>query len=180
MPGRFLDNETKQKMRRQKQQQKMAVSTISQWMLGLIIASVILLNLFTHVLQVVRYNGQGMEPSLRSGQVLFLKKTQEVENGDIIAFYYNNQVLVRRVICTGGQQINIDQEGKVYINSEPLEEPYLTKQSLGQCNLSFPYMVRKDYVFVMGDNRVMAMDSRLEEIGSISRERIIGKIIFAI
>ena len=180
MSGRFLDGETKQKIRRSRIRRKVAVSTISQGTLGLIIAAVILLNLFTHVLQVVRYNGRGMEPNLHSGQMLMIRKTQEVESGDMIAFYYNNQILVRRVICTGGQQISIDQEGIVSVNSEPLEEAYLTEHSLGQCNISFPYMVRKDCVFVMGDNRVVAMDSRLEEIGPVSMERIIGKVIFAI
>ena len=180
MSGRFLDSETKQKIRRNRMRRKLAVSTITQWTVGLLIVAVILLNLFTHVLQVVRYNGRGMEPNLHSGQTLLLRKTQEVEAGDMIAFYYNNQILVRRVICTGGQQISIDQEGMVSVNSMPLEESYLEEHSLGQCNLSFPYVVRKDYVFVMGDNRAVAMDSRLEEIGPVSMERIIGKVIFAI
>lgn len=178
--GRFLDGEEKQKIRRSRMRRKLAASTVTQALTGLIIAAVILLNLFTHVLQVVRYNGRGMEPSLRSGQTLMLHRTQEVEAGDIIAFYYNNQILVRRVICTGGQQISISQEGQVSVNSQLLEEPYLKERSLGQCNLSFPYMIQKDHVFVMGDNRAMAMDSRLQEIGPVSIERIIGKVLFAI
>lgn len=180
MSGRFLDGETKRKIRQKRMQRKIAVSAISQWFIGLIIAAVILLNLFTHVFQVVRYNGKGMEPNLHSGQILMLHRTQEVEAGDVIAFYYNNQILVRRVICTGGQQISIDPEGRVSVNSEPLEEPYLETLSLGQCNISFPKMVQKDYVFVMGDNRAVSMDSRLEEIGPVSVERIIGRVIFDI
>lgn len=180
MPGRFLDGETKQKIRRNRIRRKVAVSTISQGFLGLLIAAVILLNLFTHVLQVVRYNGRGMEPNLHSGQMLVIRRTQETVAGDMIAFYYNNQILVRRVICTGGQQISIDQDGLVSVDSQYLQEDYLKEFSLGQCNISFPYMVRKDYVFVMGDNRAVAMDSRLEEIGPISVDRIIGKVIFAI
>ena len=121
-----------------------------------------------------------MEPNLHSGQILMLYRTQEVASGDVIAFYYNNQILVRRVICTGGQQISINQEGQVSVNSQPLEEPYLETLSLGQCNISFPKMVQKDYVFVMGDNRALSMDSRLEEIGPVSVERIIGRVIFEI
>ena len=180
MDGRFLNDETKQKLRRHRDQRRLAASAVSTWVLGLLIAAVIFLNLFTHVLQVVNYNGRGMEPNLHSGQILLIHRTREVEEGDIIAFYYNNQVLVRRVICQGGKQLAIADDGTVSINSAALEEPYLEQRSLGQCNLTFPYPVAAGSVFVMGDNRAVAMDSRLAEIGPVPLERIIGKVIFAI
>lgn len=147
---------------------------------SLILLVVVLVNLFTHVLPVVRYYGDGMEPSLRSGELLVLLKTETVEQGDVIAFYYNNKILVRRVISTGGEQIEINQDGTVRLNGTVLEEPYVETPSLGQCNLTFPYYVPPEHVFVMGDRRETAMDSRLEEIGPISTDRILGKVLLSI
>lgn len=140
----------------------------------------LLANVFTYALSVVQYYGDGMEPELHNGEILIIAKTHNVEEGDVIAFYYNNKVLVRRVICTGGRQISIAQDGSVSVNGEPLEEPYVENKSMGQCDLSFPFTVPMNNVFVMGDNRTIAMDSRLEAIGTISTDRIIGKVIFAI
>lgn len=163
-----------------KNTRRTVISVVTKSLFGLVAAAIILLNLFTHVFQLVRYNGTGMEPSLESGETLLILKTSKVEEGDIIAFYYNNQVLVRRVICSGGHQISIEKDGSVYIDSEKLLEEYLDKSSIGQCNVSFPHHVNKNYLFVMGDNREVAMDSRLEEIGDIPTDRVIGKVIFKI
>ena len=146
---------------------------------GALVLLLLLLNLFTFVFSVVRYSGDGMEPTLKNRQVLILRKTDQVEEGDMIAFYYNNKALVRRVICTGGKTISLDRGGAVSIEGEALDEPYISQASLGQCNISFPYNVPVGRYFVMGDNRAIAMDSRLSEIGTISGDRIIGKIIFA-
>lgn len=180
MPGKFLSEETKRKMKKHRRFQKTAVSVIRAWIIFLIVTTIILLNLFTHVFQIVRYSGNGMEPNLSSGQILLLRKTQDVEEGDIIAFYYNNQVLVRRAICRSGKQISVSEDGTVLINNQPIEEDYLTEKSIGQCNIEFPYHVQDNGFFVMGDNRVIAMDSRLKEIGVVSTDRIIGKVLLAI
>jgi len=157
-----------------------AVSNVIRSVAFLLLAVVILLNLFTHVFQVVRYNGEGMDPSLKGGQILVLRKTKEVSAGDIIAFYYNNQILVRRAVCLGGDQVSVEKDGQVYVNGAALEESYLTQPSIGQCNLTFPYHVPAGHVFVMGDNRAIAMDSRLAEIGPVPTDRIIGTIILAL
>lgn len=180
MPGKFLNEATKKKMNERRQRRNTAVSALRAWVIFLVVAAIILLNLFTHVFQIVRYSGNGMEPNLSSGQILLLRKTQDVEEGDIIAFYYNNQVLVRRAICRSGKQITILDDGTVMINNQELEEDYLTQKSIGQCNITFPYHVQNNGFFVMGDNRAIAMDSRLKEIGVVPRDRIIGKVILAI
>lgn len=140
---------------------------------------VLMLNIFTYLLSVVSYYGDSMEPELKSGQTLVVAQTSNVEEGDIVAFYYNNKVIVRRVICTGGKQISIADTGVVSINGQELEEPYVSDPTVGQCNIEFPYSVPIGHVFVMGDKREIAMDSRLEAIGTISLDRIIGKVILA-
>ncbi|MBR6738072.1 MAG: signal peptidase I [Oscillospiraceae bacterium] len=138
----------------------------------------ILLNLFTVVFSVVRYYGDGMEPTLESGQILLIRKTASVEEGDIIAFYYNNKALVRRVICEGGKTLVVDDGGGVLIDGEAVEEEYVLQPSFGQSNVTYPYTVPTGQYFVMGDNRAIAMDSRLQEIGTITSDRIIGKVVF--
>lgn len=145
-----------------------------------IIAISLLMNLFTFVIPAVKYYGTSMAPTFSDEQVLIVNKMAEIENGDIIAFYYNDKVLIRRVIASGNQQVNIDIFGTVKVNGQELEEPYAQGKTLGQCNLIFPYNVPTGSYFVMGDNRETAMDSRLEEIGSVTKDRIIGKVVFSI
>lgn len=146
---------------------------------AVLLAAVLLLaNLFTHVFLVVRYYGNGMEPSLSDRQLLLLAKTDKAQPGEIIAFYYNNKVLVRRVVCQGGRSITIDQNGTVSIDGSVLDEPYVTQPSTGQLDIQFPYQVPYGHYFVMGDNRAVAMDSRLSEIGTVPVDRVLGKVIF--
>lgn len=154
--------------------------TILRIVAVVVVLLVVLLNLFSHVFSIVQYYGNGMEPTLQNQQVLILRKTDQVERGDLVAFYFNNKVLVRRVICEGGHSIEIDETGLVRINDVPLEEPYVEEASLGQSNLSYPCSVPPGQYFVMGDNRAIAMDSRLSEIGTVSADRILGKIMFVL
>ena len=140
----------------------------------------LLLNLFTFITPVVKYYGEGMSDTLSDGQILIVSKLSRIESGDIIAFYYNNKVLVRRVIATGSQQVEIDAFGSVSVNGNELDESYVSNKTLGQCNIDFPYSVPAGSYFVLGDNRALAMDSRLSEIGTVAKDRIIGKVIFSI
>lgn len=180
MSGKFLDNETKNKIRTRKRNRRIVKNAISTWVISLLIVFIILLNVFSHILQIVNYSGDSMEPSIRNRQTLLLLKIQKIEKGDIIAFYFNNQILVRRVICDGGNQISVESDGTVLINAKPVEEDYLTAPSIGQCNVTFPYLVPGDHLFVMGDNRAISMDSRLKEIGAVPMDRVIGKVLLAI
>ena len=129
---------------------------------------------------VVKYYGNSMSPTLQDEQILIVNKMAEIEVGDIIAFYYNNKVIVRRVVATGNNQISIDVFGTVSVNGTELNEPYIENKTLGQCNLNFPYSVPANSYFVLGDNRDIAMDSRLSEIGVVTEDRLIGKVVFSL
>jgi len=146
----------------------------------IIITASLLLNLFTFIMPVVKYYGNSMSPTLEDGQIIIVNKMAEIESGDIIAFYYNNKVIVRRVIATGNNQVSVDVFGVVSVNGEELEEPYIENKTLGQCNLKFPYNVPANTYFVLGDNRDIAMDSRLSEIGVVTEDRLIGKVVFSL
>jgi len=145
-----------------------------------IVTASLLLNLFTFIMPVVKYYGNSMSPTLEDGQILIVNKMADVESGDIIAFYYNNKVIVRRVVATGNSQVSIDVFGKVSVNGKELEETYVDNKTLGQSNLEFPYNVPANSYFVLGDNRDTAMDSRLSEIGVVTEDRVIGKVVFSL
>lgn len=149
-------------------------------LVALVLVTVLFVNLFTQVFSVVQYYGDGMAPSLQDRQILLVRKTEQVDRGDIIAFYFNNKVLVRRVIAEGGNSLEIEKNGSVIVDGIKSEESYVEAPALGQCNIDFPYTVPHEEYFVMGDNRPVAMDSRLAEIGTIPKNRIIGKIIFSL
>ena len=134
----------------------------------------------TLVLPVFRTYGDAMQPTLNEGQLVVTLRTTKVKSGDLICFYYNNKVLIKRVIAVGGDTVNIDWHGNVSVNDVKLDEPYITEKAFGECNVSLPFKVPLSKVFVMGDNRSASVDSRHTEVGCISQEQIIGKLILRI
>ena len=139
--------------------------------------SILVATLWLPVLQIY---GSSMTPTLQDGEIIFSVKTSEFEPGEIVAFYYNNKILVKRVICGPGDWIDIDEDGTGYDNEDRLEEPYLTEKTLGDCNIDLPFQVPDGKVFVMGDHRSTSVDSRNTAVGCVAQEQIVGKIIFRI
>lgn len=131
-------------------------------------------------LPVLQIYGNSMMPTLQDGEIILAVKTSDFEKGDIISFYYNNKILVKRVIALSGEWVNIDEEGNVYVNDIPLDEPYLEEKAFGDCNIELPYQVPDDKVFVMGDHRCTSVDSRNTAVGCVAQEQIVGKIIFRV
>lgn len=131
-------------------------------------------------LPVLQIYGSSMTPTLQDGEIIFSLKTSDMEQGDVIAFYYNNKILVKRVIAGPGDWVNISEDGTVYVNSEILDEPYLTEKAYGDTNIELPYQVPDGKVFVMGDHRATSVDSRNTAVGCVAQEQIVGKIIFRI
>lgn len=131
-------------------------------------------------LPVLQIYGKSMTPTLMDGEIIFSVKTSEFEAGDVISFYYNNKILVKRVIATAGEWVDIDEEGIVSVDGYVLEEPYLEEHAFGDCNLDLPYQVPEGKVFVMGDHRSTSVDSRNTAVGCVAQEQIVGKIIFRI
>lgn len=135
--------------------------------------AVLITTLFLPILQI---SGDSMSPTLEHDEVVVLLKTKKFERGDIIGFYYQGKILLKRVIALPEDEVAIDGDGNVYVNGELLEEPYVTDKELGDCDLEFPYKVPGTSYFVLGDRRSNSVDSRNSMVGAVSRDDIIGKV----
>lgn len=134
----------------------------------------------TLLLPVLQIYGSSMTPSLTNGNIVVSLKGSSFEQGDIISFYYNNKILIKRVIAFAGDWVDIDEHGNVFVNDEPLDEPYVAEKALGDCNIELPYQVPDGKIFVMGDHRATSIDSRNTSVGCVAEEQIVGKIVFRI
>lgn len=171
--------ELRQELRRVKYNNKFAATFFNT--IGTLVvvaaAAILVANLWLPILKVT---GTSMSPTLQEGQVLMASKGHDFKTGDVIAFYYNNKILVKRVIAMPGDWVNISDDGTVYVNDIAIDEPYLKEKALGDCNIELPYQVPESKIFVMGDNRSVSLDSRNTAIGCVSEEQVVGKITFAI
>lgn len=140
-------------------------------------AAVLVATIWMPVLQIY---GSSMTPTLSEKNIVISIKGMDFERGDLIAFYVGNKILVKRTIAGPGQWVDIDDDGNVYVDGELLEEPYLTEKALGDCNIELPYQVPENRYFCMGDHRSTSVDSRNSNVGCVSEEQIVGKIVFRI
>ena len=132
------------------------------------------------LLPVLRIYGHSMTPTLEEGNIVLSVKGSRFESGDVIAFYYNNKILVKRVIAQSGEWVNITEDGEVSVNGVPLDEPYVQEKALGETDITYPYQVPESRVFVMGDDRPVSIDSRSTAIGCVAEEQIVGRIVWKV
>ena len=123
-----------------------------------------------------------MTPTLQGGDIVVSLKETDFARGDVVAFYYNNKILVKRVIAMPGEWVDIDDDGNVYVNNILLDEPYLPEGSraLGECDIALPYQVPDSRIFVMGDHRSVSVDSRSTSVGCVAEEQLVGKLVFRV
>ena len=155
-------------------------SVLRSTIYSLITVAAIAVLIATLWLPVLQVYGNSMTPALQNGEIIFTVKMSEFEPGDIISFYYNNKILIKRVIARSGEWVNMDADGNVYVNETLLDEPYLDEKAFGDCNIELPYQVPEGRVFVMGDHRSTSVDSRNSAVGCVAQEQIVGKILFRV
>ena len=146
----------------------------------LAVVSAIAVLVATLLMPVLRIYGDSMTNTLFDGDVVVSVSSDSLSTGDVVAFYYNNQILVKRVIANPGDWVDITKEGEVLVNGELLDEPYVTEPSRGNCNIELPYQVPESRVFVMGDHRSVSIDSRNSAVGCVADDQIVGKLVFRI
>lgn len=160
-----------------------AIIRASEACIVIIASGIIISTFFITVLQV---RGNSMEPTLHPGEIIVSSHSDDFKRGDQIAFYYNNRMLLKRVIAFPNDTVDIKTDGSVYVNGELLIENYLDKNALekgrqnGEIDIVFPYTVPAGRYFVLGDQRNISIDSRYKTIGSIAEEQIIGRLLLRV
>jgi signal peptidase I len=180
-PGRFgpTTDQIRTELERVRYRRSFA-NTLRSTIFILIVVSASAVLIAVLLLPVLRIYGHSMNDTLDEGDVVVSIKGSSFKTGDIIAFYYNNKLLVKRVIGQPGDWVDIDEAGNVYVNQVMLEEPYLDSKAFGETNIELPYQVPESRIFVLGDNRDVSIDSRNTSVGCVAEEQIAGKIVFRV
>ena len=173
LPTKTQVETERKRYRRQKAYNKALRGTV--YVLTIVAAVAVLIA--TLVLPVLQIEGTSMEPTLSNGDIVLLTKTTRFHREDLCGFTWNNKILIKRVIATPGDYIWIESDGTVFLNGNPLDEPYVSQKALGECDVEFPYQVPENHYFMMGDHRETSIDSRSTVIGGIAEDQIIGKIL---
>ena len=155
-------------------------SVIRSTVYTLIVVAAIAVLVATLWMPVLQTFGDSMTPTLNDGQIVISLKSGEFGTGDVIAFYYNNKILIKRLIAGPGDWVNIDEDGHVYVNGEELIEPYVDELAFGYCDIQLPYQVPDERYFVIGDHRSVSLDSRSTSVGCVASEQIVGRIVFRV
>lgn len=139
--------------------------------------AVLAATLFFPVLQV---SGDSMSPTLQDRDIVLVYKSSTMKRGELCAFYWQNKLLLKRVIGLPGDVITLDEDGAVTVNGETLDEPYVDALALGECDIRFPYQVPENRYFVLGDHRSTSVDSRSSVIGCVETSQLLGRVLLRV
>jgi len=156
------------------------LSIIGSTIGALLTVAAIVVLLATFLFPTLRIYGTSMTPTLKEGEIVLSVKSPTYDTGEVIAFYYNNKILVKRVICGPGDWFNMQNDGTVYINNVKIDEPYVSELGFGSCDIELPFQVPEDQYFVMGDQRTTSIDSRMAQVGCVPVDRIVGRVLLRV
>ena len=173
------NEEVKEELGRLKERERY-LKKVQKTLSILVVVAAISVLVATLWMPVLKIYGSSMDPTLENGQIVVSIKTKKLKPGDVVAFWQGNKLLVKRVIASPGQKVDIDVNGKVFVDGKAISESYLDSESLGNTDIDFPHQVEESRWFCMGDNRESSIDSRSAVIGDVSKEQIEGKVLFSV
>ena len=173
------NEEVKEELGRLKERERY-LKKVQKTLSILVVVAAISVLVATLWMPVLKIYGSSMDPTLENGQIVVSIKTKKLKSGDVVAFWQGQKLLVKRVIASPGQKVDIDVNGKVFVDGKAISESYLDSESLGNTDIDFPHQVEESRWFCMGDNRESSIDSRSAVIGDISKEQIEGKVLFSV
>lgn len=173
------NDEVKEELSRLKERERY-LKKVQKTLSILVVVAAISVLVATLWMPVLKIYGSSMDPTLENGQIVVSIKTKKLKSGDVVAFWQGNKLLVKRVIASPGQKVDIDVNGKVFVDGKAISKSYLDSESLGNTDIDFPHQVEESRWFCMGDNRESSIDSRSAVIGDISKEQIEGKVLFSV
>ena len=176
------DNEIKQQDNLEKRKEQY------EWVQALVCSVLAVVILFTFVIRMIGVDGHSMLPTLQHGDRLMVLNSlwdDDYQYGDIVILrkdgVYNNDPIVKRVIATGGQTVDIDFfSGSVYVDGQLLNEDYINELTFLEEGTEFPLTVPEGSIFVMGDNRNHSSDSRDSRLGTVDNRYVIGKAVLLV
>lgn len=161
-------------------------SELFSWGESLMVVLIFFVILFTFFIRLIGVDGSSMYPTLKDKDIMLVSNLlYSPQKGDIVVLnkseFWNNRPIVKRVIATGGDTIDIDvTTGDVLVNGKALNEPYINEKidplkSLG--TMQYPATVPEGCIFVMGDNRNYSSDSRSIDLGMVDERYILGHVL---
>lgn len=174
---RYSVDELQEELRREQRKKQYSSTTRNTIYVMIVVAAVAIL-VATLWMPVLRIYGTSMTPTLEEGNIVLSLRGADFQTGDIVAFYYENKLLVKRCIAGPSDWVEITEQGDVLVNGEMLDEPYIDEKAYGDVTITFPYQVPEGRYFVLGDHRSTSADSRLAIIGCVAEEQIVGRIVF--
>ena len=174
------DEESVREERARLKQRKLFFRTFRSTVYAMLVVAAVAVLIATLLMPVLQVSGTSMEPTLEDGDIVVLSKIGDFETGDLCGLYWQNKLLIKRVIATPGDVVDIDSHGVVSVNGQTIDEPYVDKLSLGQCDITLPYQVPENRYFVMGDHRETSIDSRTSAVGCIERDQVVGRILLRV
>ena len=168
------------------EKEKQTKQAAYEWVQTLVCSVLAIVVLFTFVVRVIRVDGESMRETLQDQDMLLVWNGHlcgAYQAGDIVvlskASFRNGAPIVKRVIATEGQTVDIDfNAGVVYVDGAALEEDYIREPTWTPEGISFPITVPEGQIFVLGDNRNDSSDSRHRDLGTIDTRMVIGKAVF--
>ena len=170
-----LENELKRETARKQRRYRRRI--VFRLLLALLVALVVAVALFAPIL---RISGDSMADTLQDGDIAIGLKLPRYAPGSVVVFRYNGGLLVKRVIAHGGDWVELDRDGRFFVNGGRLEEPYIAEPARGNCDVEFPLTVPEGSCFVVGDNRPLSIDSRSSVIGCVQEEALVGRMLLRI